>query len=221
MENLITEQLQNNFVVKVFGEAYSVLSLNLDKDSSPILKQFGKTPTIVKVVGIKTFGACIKLDKPKYILLPGNGENPDDCGFEDNNKVKMWEIDRDFDSLSVETNPISISDLATANSINSVDISVRLGGARYSEGVFTGNVTTSIVVYGISIPVPAIPIRVTIGIGGNSTVYNQTFPIAGGSLTIKVKLKLRSANRACAVVEATGRYGPFSVGDDKEVCVNF
>ena len=222
MENFIAEQLNDNFVVSVFGVPYSTFNLSLDSSSAIVINQFGQMTTLVKVLGIKTSGVCINFDTPKFILLPGSGEPPKGCNFDDVELVKMWKVSSDFSSLYLQLTPISILELQSAETDKSVEIGLRLRDANYSGGIFTGNITASLVVYGINVPIPAIRVRATVGIGGSATVYSQTFDIGGGATaTVKVKLKLRAANRACALLEVNGRYGPFSIGDDKEVCVTF
>lgn len=211
MEKFIAEQLQENFVVKVFGEPYSVLKLDLAKENSPSLKQFGEGPWLVKVVGLKTAGACIKLDKPKFLLLPGSGEKSDDCGFEDNSSVLMWKVEKDFSTLDLQINPISIGEIAN-DTEKGLSFSVKLKDVKYSSGVFTGNIEIKAEIFGIKIT-ENIPVKVTIREGGSIDVCNDYF----GPFLVVISIKLETLHKACAI--GTAYYSVFSAND--KVCVTF
>lgn len=211
MEKFIAEQLKENFVVKVFGEPYSVLKLDLEKENSPSLKQFGEGPWLVKVVGLKTAGACIKLDKPKFLLLPGSGEKSDDCGFEDNSSVLMWKVEKDFSTLDLQISPISVAEISNDNE-KSLSLSAKLKESNYSKGVFTGKVEIKAEIFFIKIT-ESIPIKVTIREGGSIEVYNDYI----GVFQVVIVITLETLHKACARV--TVSYGGFSA--NKEVCATF
>ncbi|KQB41287.1 hypothetical protein [Flavobacterium aquidurense] len=210
MEKFIAEQLKENFVVKVFGEPYSVLKLDLAKENSPSLKQFGEGPWLVKVVGLKTAGACIKLDKPKFLLLPGSGEKADDCGF-DNSSVLMWKVEKDFSTLDLQINPISIGEIVN-DSEKGLSLSLKLKEPNYSKGVFTGKVEIKAGIFGLKIT-ENVPIKGTITEGGSIKVYEEYI----GPFLVVIVLTLETLNRACA--EVTVYYSGFSAND--KVCVTF
>ncbi|MEN2414567.1 hypothetical protein [Flavobacterium mesophilum] len=211
MEKFISEQLKENFLVKVFGEPYSVLKLDLAKENFSSLKQFGDGPSLVKVVGLKTAGACIKLDKPKFLLLPGNGEKPDDCGFADHASVLMWKVEKDFSTLDIHVNNVLISEIMDSEDKN-FSLSVKLKDCQYSNGIFKGTVQIKLAVFGIKIT-ENVPIKVKILEGGTIQVFNDYL----GPFQVVIDLKLEALNKAC--VRVTAYYGGFSANEG--VCTTF
>lgn len=211
MEKFINEQLKDSFLVKVFGEPYSVLNLNLDKENTPALKQFGKNPSLVKVAGLKTAGACIKLDKPKFLLLPGNGEKSDDCGFEGNSSILMWTVEKDFSTIDFQINPISIAEI-TDNNDKNLSLSAKLKESKYSNGIFTGKVQIKAEFLFIKIT-ENIPVKVKILEGGSIEVFNDYL----GPFQIVIVIKLETLNKVC--VRVTGYYNGLSANAGE--CVTF
>jgi len=137
MENLIKESLLNNLQVKVFGNVVSDVKLDLTNEKSAALGQFGVNPVIVQVIGAKVQGLCIRLDKPKILVLPNNGVAADDCGFESD--VKMWILEKGFETSSIEISNFNVDDLSSKKVI---DITIK--SIKYENGRLTGKAQVEI-----------------------------------------------------------------------------
>ncbi|MHC0439555.1 hypothetical protein [Flavobacterium sp. 3-210] len=211
MEKFIIEQIKENFTVKVFGEPYSVHNLNLEKENLPSLKQFGDGLSLVKIVGLKTIGTCMKLDKPKFLLLPGKGEKSDDCGFEDSSSILMWKVEKDFSTLDLQISPISISEISN-DTDKSFSFSLKLKDCNYSKGVFKGIVQIKAEIFGIKIT-ENIPVKVTIVEGGSIEVFNSYI----GPFQVVIVINLVAVNKVCA--RGMAYYGVLSA--NHEVCATF
>lgn len=210
MEKLFNEKLLDTFMVKVFGEVVSNLNLTGDKDL-PSLSKFDKNSSLVRVVGFKAAGACVRLDKPKLLVLPGKGEPADDCGFE-GDIIKMWKVQKDFSTLGLEINPVTINELVALDLKGDISLSVKLRDTSYKNGTLTGTIKVEAEVFFITLT-HNIPVKVKINQGGEIQIYQQN--VNGFLITATVSLK--TLNKACARV--TVSYGIFSANE--EVCTTF
>lgn len=212
MEKIFEEYLKDNFVVEVFGEPYSSFNLKLDKEKLPIPKDFEGSLSLVKVLGFKYMGACLKLSEPKLLLLPGAGGTPTGCGFEEGKNVKMWKVGKDYTTLDLSVNRINILDVVESEGEKRASLSVKIKDPQYSSGVFTGKIQIKIDL-GVFRITENIPIRVTIVEGGEVVVFNEN--VSGADIVIT--LKLPALNKACANVSVS--YMGFRMNDN--VCVTF
>lgn len=212
MEKFITQKLNENLVITIYGEENSTFNLNLEKENSESLKKFGKEVSLVKVLGIQSKGVCIRLDKPKYLILPGIGESADGCGFEGSETTKMWKVEKDFNTLGIEFNSMSMDELVQNQVIGGLSLSVKLKDSRYNNGVYKGTVQVKADFVLMRIT-ENIPINVTIYPGGSIEVFNGYL----GMFHVSIKLNLETINKACARV--TISYSGLSANE--QVCTTF
>lgn len=212
MENFINEKLEENFLIKLFGKPYSVLKVDFDKEKSETIKQFGKNPSLVKVFGFKTAGMCSKFEIPKILLLPGEGEVANDCGYENDAEVKMWKVDSNFNSLQIEASSINMSELLDVTIDKGLSLSVKLKNCSYRGGIFRGVIEVKIDVFGIRIT-ENINVEQNIGVSNTINVYSGNL----GPFYVTVDLTLKSITKACARI--TAEY--FGMRANEEVCATF
>ena len=49
-------------------------------------------PQLVSVHGSRVRGACVKFDDPFLLILPGDGEDADGCGFHHRDGFRQWKV---------------------------------------------------------------------------------------------------------------------------------
>lgn len=193
MENLIKQSMLDSLVIKVFGELVSEYQ-NTDKILSAELE--AKTLSVVKVVGVQVNGVCTRIDKPLTLVLPGKGGDPDSCGFDDSDNIKMWNVKRGTLASKIDISSGNIEQLLPQELLGAIDAGIKIKNVKYKDGKLTGRIEIWVKV-GVKVSF-AENFSIDTGIGDWITVTGFDLDIAD----VKVQVKLVSLNKACARIKA-------------------
>lgn len=199
MQELIEKSISEALTVKVFGEIVS----NFKTSDVSISSEYGKSLTIVRVHGVQVNGTCTRIENPLTIVLPGEGSDPDSCGFEKDGPIRMWQVKKDLMAtrITLDTAPLE-SFIEEGEAVKGIGISVRLENVRNENGKIKGTVRFEIDA-GVGRINTGVDFSIDANVGGWITVWSSD--IVPEVMKGAVKVKLSSLDKICARVEGSAK----------------